>query len=332
MSALKAGSSRNTSRAHWKRAGCRRSGRPMAQTASLWVPEKARAGSRAYEHMSILSDGLSLSPAVQDGQSGTHSAPVPGKRRLRRFAVALILPAGLLLTWWIASDRGWLPEQILPAPAYVYATMVDMVGSGEIFFHAGVSLRRVVIGFLFGAFAGLALGMAMGISQRIDDYVRPLFLAFAQIPTLGWIPLLMLIFGIGETLKIIVIAKGALVPMTLNTVAGIRSVPADFVEVGQALRFSRLQTLRLIVLPGAAPSIFTGVRYGLTHSWTALVGVELLASSEGLGYLLVWGRQMFWLDVVMVAMIAIGIIGFMMDKALDASEISVQRWKRAEEE
>ncbi|ATU94950.1 sulfonate ABC transporter (plasmid) [Phyllobacterium zundukense] len=256
--------------------------------------------------------------------------PPISSRGLRRFAIALILPLGLLFAWWIASNRGWLPEQILPSPTYVYSTALEMIASGEIFYHAGVSLLRVVIGFLFGALAGLTLGMAMGLSRRMDDYIRPLFLAFAQIPTLGWIPLLMLIFGIGETLKIIVIAKGALVPMTLNTAAGIRAVPANLVEVGHALRFSRWQTLRLIVLPGAAPSIFTGIRYGLTHSWTALVGVELLASSEGLGYLLVWGRQMFWLDVVIVAMIAVGIIGFLMDKGLDAFETYIQRWKHEE--
>lgn len=278
--------------------------------------------------MSIISNSVSI---------GSASGKVPGEarsrrtfRQLRKTGMALIFPVALLAAWWIASDRGWLPEQILPSPVYVYSTIVEMTVSGEILYHAGVSLQRVVIGFFFGAVAGLALGMGMGLSRRVDDYVRPLFLAFAQIPTLGWIPLLMLIFGIGETLKIIVIAKGALVPMAMNTAAGIRSVPADFVEVGQALRFSRWQTLRLIVLPGAAPSIFTGIRYGLTHSWTALVGVELLASSEGLGYLLVWGRQMFWLDVVMVAMIVIGLIGFAMDKSLDASESYLQRWKQGE--
>ncbi len=280
--------------------------------------------------MSIISNSVTIEPASAKHGGKAQRKTFARRWELRRFAIALILPVGLLIAWWIASGRGWLPEQILPSPAYVYSTTVDMISSGEIFYHAGVSLRRVAIGFLFGAVVGLALGMAMGLSQRADDYARPLFLAFAQIPTLGWIPLLMLIFGIGETLKIIVIAKGALVPMAMNTAAGIRSVPANLVEVGHALRFSRWQTLRLIVLPGAAPSIFTGIRYGLTHSWTALVGVELLASSEGLGYLLVWGRQMFWLDVVMVAMIAIGFIGFVMDKALDMSETSVQRWKHEE--
>ncbi|UXN66929.1 ABC transporter permease (plasmid) [Phyllobacterium sp. A18/5-2] len=279
--------------------------------------------------MSTASKSVSVAPASVQIRGAPRK--LLNRRALDRFGIALIVPLGLLLAWWIASSQGWLPEQILPSPAYVSSTALEMVTSGEIFYHAGVSLRRVVIGFLFGAAAGLTLGMAMGLSRRVDDYVRPLFLAFAQIPTLGWIPLLMLIFGIGEALKIIVIAKGALVPMTINTAAGIRAVPASLVEVGHALRFSRLQTLRLIVLPGAAPSLFTGIRYGLTHSWTALVGVELLASSEGLGYLLVWGRQMFWLDVVIVAMIAVGVIGFLMDKGLDASENLVQRWKQGED-
>lgn len=255
----------------------------------------------------------------------------PVIRRIRR-GEAFLFPVGLIALWWIASARGWLPEQILPAPAYVVATGRDMISTGELFYHAGVSLRRVVFGFAIGASLGMILGIAMGLSRRFEDYVKPVFLAFAQIPTLGWIPLLMLLVGIEETLKIIIIAKGALVPVTLNTFSGIRSVPAKYLEVGRALRFSRWQTLRLIILPSAVPSIFTGVRYGLTHAWTSLVGVELLASSEGLGYLLVWGRQMFWLDTVIIAMVVIGIIGFAMDRGLEASEVLIRRWKRQAED
>ncbi|MBB3609390.1 ABC transporter permease [Rhizobium sp. BK602] len=252
------------------------------------------------------------------------------RKRLAVGATALVVPLGLMVLWWVASARGWLPQQILPAPDYVYQTARDMILSGELLYHTGVSLRRVVIGFAIGAGAGLVLGVSMGLSERVEDYVKPLFIAFAQIPTLGWIPLLMLLVGIDETLKIIVIAKGAIVPMTLNTLTGIRGVSPRYLEVGRALRFSHWQTLRLIVLPGAVPSMFTGIRYGLTHSWTSLVGVELLASSEGLGYLLIWGRQMFWLDTVIVAMIAIGLVGFIMDKSLDRTETLIQRWKRQE--
>ena len=99
--------------------------------------------------------------------------------------------------------------------------------------------------------------------------------------------------------------------------------------MARAFRFNRRQLLRKVVLPAAVPPIFAGVRYGLTQSWLALVAVELLASSEGLGYLLVWGRQMFWLDTVIVAMVVIGIVGFVMDRTLRAVETRLQRWRVA---
>jgi len=137
----------------------------------------------------------------------------------------------------------------------------------------------------------------------------------------------MLLLGIGETLKIVVIAKAAFVPVVMNTSAGIRNVSSQLIEVGDTFQFNGLQKLRLVVLPGSVPSIFTGLRYGLTHAWIALVSVELVASSEGLGYLLVWGRQMFWLDTVLVSMLVIGLVGFVTDKLLALIEQRLQRWR-----
>lgn len=252
----------------------------------------------------------------------------PG-RTLARLGLAVVVPlAGLVL--WAASARfGWLPPQILPAPDVVLGTFADMLRSGELLDHTRISLLRVLYGFGLGAGAGLLLGTAMGLWPTFEDYVRPLFTVIAQVPALGWIPLLMLLVGIDETLKVLVIAKAALVPVTLNTRAGIRAVPPAYVEVARAFRFNRRQLLRKVVLPAAVPPIFAGVRYGLTQSWLALVAVELLASSEGLGYLLVWGRQMFWLDTVIVAMVVIGVVGFVMDRTLRAVETRLQRWRVA---
>jgi sulfonate transport system permease protein len=159
--------------------------------------------------------------------------------------------------------------------------------------------------------------------------VEPLFLALAQIPPLGWVPLLMLVVGIDEALKIIIIAKAAAIPVTLNTYKGIRNVPRIYREVGEVLTFGPWLTLRKIVLPASVPSIFTGIRYGLTNAWLALVAVELLASSEGLGYLIVWGRQLFQLDLVIMAMILVGVIGFALDWILGLVERRLQRWEVA---
>ncbi|MGL4286975.1 MAG: ABC transporter permease [Phreatobacter sp.] len=253
---------------------------------------------------------------------------VPGlPRPLANALVGLIVPAALLALWGLAAARGWLPPQILPEPSQVWDSFRDMVASGELAQHAGVSALRVASGFAVGASLGLLLGITVGLSETVDDYVKPLFTAIAQVPTLGWIPLLMLFLGIGEALKIVVIAKAAFIPMVLNTSAGIRNIPKAYLEVARVLRLTRLQTLRRLVLPATVPSVFTGIRYSLTKAWTALVAVELLASSEGLGYLLVWGRQMFWLDTMIVAMILIGLVGFVMDKGLAHVEARLQAWR-----
>ena len=248
---------------------------------------------------------------------------------LRRVASALIFPAALLLVWLTACLLDLVPAQILPDPRLVLATFREFYETGDLAFHAQISLIRVVQGFALGAGAGLVLGISMGLSRRVRELVEPLFLALAQVPPLGWIPLVMLLVGIDEALKVIIIAKAALIPVTINTCKGILNVPRNYKEVGEVLTFGRWQTLTKILAPASIPTVFTGIRYGLTNAWLALVAVELLASSEGLGYLMVWGRQLFQLDLVIMAMIVVGVIGFVLDWSLGLVERRLQRWEDA---
>jgi sulfonate transport system permease protein len=247
--------------------------------------------------------------------------------RLPRAMAGLLVPAAAVLVWTLASRRDWVPPQILPAPGDVWAAFSDLWTSGDLQRDTAISLLRVIEGSVIGVIAGLMLGAALGLSRTTEAYVRPLFSALAQIPALGWLPLMMLLLGIGEALKVVIIAIAASIPVTINTLNGIRAVPPGYFEIGRVFCYSRWQMLRRIVLPAALPLVFVGVRYGITHAWLALVAVELLASSEGLGYLLVWGRQMFQLDVVMAAMAVIGLIGFLLDRALAAIQQRLQRWK-----
>jgi sulfonate transport system permease protein len=264
---------------------------------------------------------------VDLAQASRASVFAPLLQRLWAVGIATIAPLAVVVAWAVASSLGFLPEQILPPPARVWQNFLEIVADGDLAQHASISAIRVFAGFTIGASLGLVLGIAMGLSETCDDYVRPLFTAVSQVPTIGWIPLLMLFLGIGEALKIVIIAKAALIPMVLNTSSGIRAIPPGYMEVARAFRFTRWQLLRRLVLPAAVPPIFTGVRYGLTKAWSALVAVELLASAEGLGYLLVWGRQMFWLDTMIVAMILIGVVGYVMDTALAAVEGRLQSWR-----
>lgn len=254
--------------------------------------------------------------------------PRPGPA-LGRGLLGLIVPLLLLAFWSLASASGLIPPQILPAPTAIIGAAGELWDRGDLQMHTLFSLERVLWGFLLGAVIGLPLGAAMGISETVRRYVDPLFLAIAQVPPIGWIPLLILFLGIGEGLKVVIIAKAAMIPMAVNTYAGIRNVPQQLREVGQVMTFTPLEQLRIVVLPAALPTIFSGIRYGLANAWLALVAVELLASSEGLGYLMVWGRQLFAMEYVLLAMILVGVIGFLLDAGLALLEARLLRWKGA---
>ena len=236
-----------------------------------------------------------------------------------------LLPLTLLGLWYLGVEQGWLSEQVLPPPAYVYDTLSDLFASGDLWINAAASLQRVVVGFALGGAIGVALGLAMGLSKTVEDYLLPTFNAIVQIPVLGWLPFALLLFGIGEPLKYVLIAKAALVPITLCTLQAFKQAPQGLLEAGRAYGFSRWQSVIFIVLPAAVPTLFTGLRLGFTKAWLSLVVVELVASSEGLGYLIVYGRQLFQLDLVMAAVVVVGAIGLVIDRGFDYAERRLNR-------
>ena len=199
---------------------------------------------------------------------------------LRDRLLAWPLPLALLALWWIAARHEWIAPQVLPSPEAVALTFKEAALSGELWANLQISLLRVFAGFAVGLVGGLSLGIAMGLSPTVKDYLYPTFKAFSQVPVLGWLPLLMLLVGIDEALKIILISKAALVPIALNTYKGISNVPTRYIEVAKVLKFTRRQLLTKVVFPAALAPIWNGVRYGFTHAWLALVVVGAV------GYLL----------------------------------------------
>lgn len=240
-----------------------------------------------------------------------------------------IVPALLLVLWKVAADRGWAPPQFLPPPSTVIRTFGEQYDSGELFTNFTVSLGRVAGGFALGGLLGVVLGVAMGLSRRLEDYLSPLFRAASQVPVLGWLPLAMMFLGIGESLKLVIIAHASLVPVAMNTLKGIQSVPRQYIEVARAFGYSHGQLLRKVIFPASVPAMFVGIRYGVTQAWLSLVTVELLASSEGLGFMIVWGRQLLQLDLVLAAIIVIGAVGLLFDKGLALLEARLLRWRPA---
>ncbi|WP_244863105.1 ABC transporter permease subunit [Pseudomonas sp. Pc102] len=240
-------------------------------------------------------------------------------------ALPWLLPIGLFLLWWLAARHHWMSEQILPAPALVWQSALEF-GSGELWAHLWISLQRLGIGLLAGVAGGVLLGAWLGLSRRAEALVYPSFVALAQIPTLAWIPLFMLFFGIGETLKLVVLVKAVVVPVTLHTLVGVRDAQPRLREAAAVLRLPPHLLAWRLVLPAALPAFMAGLRLALATGWTSLLAVELLASSEGIGYLMVWGRQLFMLDLVFVCILVIGLVGALMDRGINRLDSLLLFW------
>jgi sulfonate transport system permease protein len=235
-------------------------------------------------------------------------------------ALPWLLPAIGAVLWILGSHFGWISAQILPSPFLVVDTLGSLARSGDLWMHISASLSRVAVGFTGGVVLGLLLGGVLGLSRTAEAYILPSFNAVVQVPVLGWLPFLMIVVGIGEPLKYLLIGHAALVPVTLSTLQGFRLAPPAYLDVARVFRYSPLQTIFRVILPSAVPVIGTGIRLAFTKAWLTLVVVELVASSEGLGYLIVYGRQLFQLDLVLASVLIVGAIGYAVDRLLTVLE------------
>lgn len=234
----------------------------------------------------------------------------------------LVVPAIILLILEGVVRLGWLPSYQMPAPSEVASTLADLA-QGSLWKHIGASLLRVLLGFAIGASLALVFAAWVGLSREAEAYLEPTFAGLRSIPSLAWVPLLLLWLGIDETSKVVLIAIGAFFPVYLNGVAAIRDIDRKLVEVGQMYGFSRRRLVRRILLPAALPGLFTGLRSGLSLAWMFLVAAELIAATRGLGYLLSDGRETSRPDIVLAAIIVLALLGKISDGLLAALE---KRW------
>lgn len=261
-----------------------------------------------------------LNPGQRASLDGNHGHTASVVRSLGWIALPWLVPVALAVLWVLGSHYGWISPQILPSPTLVFETLAGLASSGELWMHIGASLSRIAVGFTGGVVLGLLLGAWLGLSRTAEAYILPSFNAVVQVPVLGWLPFLMILVGIGEPLKYLLIGHAALVPVTLSTLQGFRRTPAAYLDVARVFRYSRRQTIFSVILPSAVPVIGTGIRLAFTKAWLTLVVVELVASSEGLGYLIVYGRQLFQLDLVLASVLIVGAIGYAADRLLTLLE------------
>ncbi|NLY58088.1 MAG: ABC transporter permease [Gammaproteobacteria bacterium] len=256
-----------------------------------------------------------------------HAAVWQPARRLLRFTpVGLVLPAVLLALLELAVGSGWIPGHLMPAPSELLVTFRELA-SGPLWLHIAASAQRVLLGFAVGAGLAILLGTLVGMNRRLEAWVDPTFQALRAVPGLAWVPLLLIWLGIDETSKITLIAIGSFFPVYMNMVAGVRNVDRKLVEVGSQLGFSQAALMRRIMVPAALPYLLTGLRNGLSMAWLCVVAAELLAATEGIGYLLTDGREVSRPDLVLAAIITLALMGKLTDSLLKHAEGRLLGWR-----
>jgi len=247
-------------------------------------------------------------------------------QRYRTPLKGLVVPAAIIVLLEVIVRIGWLPAYQMPAPSEIVLTLRDLA-DGALWKHISASLLRVLSGFVIGASLALVFAAWVGLSREAEAYLEPTFAGLRSIPSLAWVPLLLLWLGIGETSKIVLIAIGAFFPVYLNGVAAIRGIDRKLVEVGQMYGLSRYRLTRRILLPAALPGLFTGLRSGMSLSWMFLVAAELIAATKGLGYLLSDGRETSRPDIVLAAIIVLATLGKLSDGLLANLEKRFLTWR-----
>ncbi len=262
--------------------------------------------------------------------TGTDKNPIRNKtavEKIKTWFNFLAVPVLLLVLWQILADAGVLMEVILPSPVKIVKAFFRIIEDGTLAIDLSVSMRRVLIGYITGAGAALALGIGSGLNKVLERIFSPLVDVIRQIPLYAWIPLIILWFGIGETSKHIIIARAVFIPIYLNTVQGIHGVQIEYVELAKVLELTRKDFICKIVLPSATPSIFTGLRLAAGNSWMAVVAAEMLGGLTGLGYGLLQAKEFLMSDKLIALMFVIAAVGMLIDFFLRLLEKTALRWK-----
>jgi sulfonate transport system permease protein len=265
--------------------------------------------------------------ATVDQAAAEREAP---KNRLGRFtrpALGFLLPVGLAVFWEIAVRMGLSNGRLVPPPSVIFNTFADLAATGELWRHALATLWRVAAGFALGVTAGTILGAITGYSVLSHRLMDPTLQALRSIPSIAWVPLFILWFGIFEASKIILIAVGVFFPVYLGVMAAVISVDRKIVEVGRVFRLSGVGMVRRILLPAVMPAYVISLRAGLGLGWMFVVAAEFLGASTGLGFLLIDGQQLGKPAQIVAAIVAFAILGKLTDWLIALIAAPFLRWE-----
>ncbi|MDN5687555.1 MAG: ABC transporter permease [Brachybacterium sp.] len=264
-------------------------------------------------------------PTAPDGAVGRRAAV--WERPGARLAAGAVLPLLILIAWQVSTATGLVPAYRLPGPLAVVRAGAQLIEQGELGLHIAISVQRVLIGFAAGAVAGLAVAAVVGLSRAGDALLNPTLSALRAVPSLAWVPLLILWLQIGEESKVTLIAIGAFFPVFTTVAAALRHIDPHLVEAGRCFGLRGWSLFRTIQLPAVVPSVVSGLRLALAQAWLFLVAAELIASSMGLGFLLNDSQTTGRVDRILLTIVLLALLGSVSNALLGLAEKKLlRRW------
>lgn len=269
------------------------------------------------------------STIVIDSGEGKNDPYVVHQRQKRiGKQLAWIIPVALLSLWEVASQRGWIDSRTFASPSEVFGAAVDMTRSGALWEDLSATLRRIGVGYVAGAVLGILAGTALGWWVLIRTAFRPMIQALQTIPMLGIFPLFMLIFGMGEFPKYLMIAKGLFVLTALGTLDAVAGVPTSYIEAAKSMGASRWAMFREVIMPAAMGGIITALRIGIGAGVLSTIGVEFIAANEGVGSIIWTSWNLFLPADMFVGIILSCLVGVAANMLVDVLQRALMPWRR----
>ena len=239
-----------------------------------------------------------------------------------------VSPVVLLVLWEASARLGWIDARFFPPPSAIFVKLVELTRSGELLINLWASLKRLFWGSLLGGIPALAIGILMGLYRPIRTAIDPLISATYPIPKSAILPLVLLIFGLGEMSKIVMVALGVFYPVVINTIAGVLQIDRIYLDVGKNFRASRWQTFRTIALPGALPNIMAGVKLGVGLGLILIAISEMVGAKTGIGFMIWDAWQVLSVETMYVGLVVIALIGFVLTLILNEVESWLLPWRQ----
>ena len=259
-------------------------------------------------------------PAAFPSAASATGRPVLWDRTAVRLAAGAVLPLLILAAWQFVTATELVPAYRLPGPLAVVQAGAELIERGELGLHIAISVQRVLLGFAIGSFVGLAVAAVVGLSRAGDALLNPTLAALRAVPSLAWVPLLILWLQIGEESKVTLIAIGAFFPVFTTVAAALRHIDPHLVEAGRCFGLRGWSLLRTVQLPAVVPSVVSGLRLALAQAWLFLVAAELIASSMGLGFILNDSQQTGRVDRILLAIVLLALLGSLTNALLGLAE------------